>query len=64
MQEFHDVNHIAVRKDGFIPSKPWCADVIWKDGDVWTSWSYGYRTRKALLAHIEAIAPTVTVKFE
>ena len=41
-------------KDGFFPSRPWRADIHWTDGTVWTGWAYHFRTKAALLAHIEA----------
>ena len=42
--------------DSFTPSAPWCADVV-TDGNEeerWFKWSSGFKTRKALLDHIEA----------
>ena len=41
-------------KDGFTPSRPWRADIHWSDGSVWTGWAANFRTKRALLEHIEA----------
>ena len=49
------VDRIEVRKDTFFPSRPWTADVYFKDGHVWKSWCWNYRTKKSLLRHIEAV---------
>lgn len=57
------VEKVVIRKDSFIPSRPWCADVIWNDGLVWRNWAYQYRTRKALVAHVEAVAPGARIEF-
>jgi len=56
------VDHIKVEKDtGFSASRPWKADIVWKDGKVWTSWCYGFKTKKALMRHIEAVNPNALV---
>ena len=50
-----ELDHITIRKDGFTPSRPWVADVHFDDGTMWKSWSYGFRTKTALMQHIEAV---------
>lgn len=43
-----------IRKDDFYPSRPWVADLI-VDGKTLTGWAYGFKSRKALVAHINAV---------
>ncbi len=43
-----------IRKDGWTPSRPWVADLI-VDGKTLTGWAYGFKSRKALVAHIRAV---------
>ena len=43
-----------IRKDDFMPSRPWVADLI-VDGETLTSWAHGFKSRKALIAHINAV---------
>lgn len=54
----------VIRKDMAFPSKPWTADVDWHGDGYWTSWSYGYRTKKALLAHCAAVDDSAAIRFE
>ena len=51
----------TVRKDNWIPSRPWCADVT--DGDTVDikNWAYEFKTRKSLVAHILAVAPEARI---
>lgn len=43
-----------IRKDSLTSSRPWVADLI-VDGKTWTSWAHGFKSRKALMAHINAV---------
>lgn len=59
----HDVTlegavKIRVYKDGFIASRPWHADVIFPDGQVWKSWQSFFRSRKALVENARAALDT------
>ena len=49
------VQKIQIRKDTFFHSRPWAADVHWKDGKVWVSWQSRFRTQKALLETIAGL---------
>lgn len=53
----------VIRKDMFRPSRPWTADVD-LGTDYWKSWAYGYRTKKALLAHCAAVDDSAAIRFE
>ena len=46
---------VHVYKDNFTPSRPWQADIYWNHGEVWKSWCYGYRSKKRLLQHVDAM---------
>jgi len=50
----------TIRKDGFTASRPWTVDLI-VDGQKWTSWAHGFRTRKAAVEHCEAVG-NITVR--
>jgi hypothetical protein len=56
------VIRIAFYKDEFVSSRPWRADIHWSDNTVWSGWASGFRTKRALLAHIEATAGAVLVE--
>ena len=45
---------VNIYKDSWIPSRPWCADLKIANGDVFRSWQYGFRTKKALLENVKA----------
>ena len=43
----------TIRKDAFHGvSKQWCCDAETSDGSFFKYWCYGFRTRRALVAHI------------
>jgi len=47
----------TIRKDAFHGvSKQWCCDAETSDGKVLKNWCYGFRTRGALVAHINAVS--------
>lgn len=50
---------VRIYKDGFTPSRPWQADVTWDNGDVWKAWSHGFKTKKSLVAHVNAQYPGI-----
>jgi|10_taG_2_1085330.scaffolds.fasta_scaffold00871_25 hypothetical protein len=46
----------TIRKDAFHGvSRQWCCDAETSDGKVFKNWCHGFRTRKALVAHINAV---------
>jgi len=49
---------VVVRKDNFIPSRPWHADVHFSDGQVWKGWQSFFRTRKRLVENARAALDT------
>lgn len=55
---------IVIRKDDFIKSKPWHADVHMSDGKVMKSWAYHFKTKKSLLKYIAEFPPTKNLKIE
>jgi hypothetical protein len=48
------VDFIQIRKDTGIPSRPWCADIHFKDGKVWMSWQANFRRKGDMVAKIKA----------
>lgn len=44
----------TIRKNGFTASKTWTIDLV-VDGQKWTSWAHGFKTRKAAVAHCKAV---------
>jgi len=52
-----------IKKDGFIPSKPWSADVVFNDGKIWKSWSYGFKTKKSLVEHCQYVRPNIEIVY-
>lgn len=49
---------IIVRKDEFIPSRPWHADAVFPDGMVWKGWQSFFRSKKALIQNARAALDT------
>lgn len=47
------VRAVVIRKDGFFPSKPWQADLVMTDGQVWKSWQYNFKTKSNLMKIVE-----------
>lgn len=41
----------VITKNGPTKSRPWAADIVFSDGTRWTSWSYGYKTKKGIMEH-------------
>ena len=52
---------VYVYKDGWIASKPWHADLVFADGQVWKGWQSFFRSRKALIQNALAAAPRARV---
>ncbi len=42
---------VVVRRDDWVASKPWHADVVWPDGHVWKGWCQFFRTKKSIVSH-------------
>jgi hypothetical protein len=55
------VKTVIIRKDGFFPSKPWCADLIMNDGQIMKSWQYNFKTKKHLIDTVKYILPGVVI---
>ena len=53
---------VTIRKDEWIVSRPWTADLT-MDGNTFKSWISGYKTRKALVAEVEAVAPKAVIEY-
>jgi len=53
----HDeIEKILIRKDNWIPSRPWYADIYFKNGRVWLSWLSGFKTKKSVIEYADDIA--------
>lgn len=53
MNAYNDTK-IRLRKDGWIPTKPWFADLILANGNILRNWRCNYKTKKALLESFDA----------
>lgn len=60
--DISDAIKVVIRKDDFIESKPWHADVHFDDGHVWKGWQQFFRTRNELVRTIQADYPAVTIE--
>lgn len=52
-----------IRKDEWVPSRPWFCDVEMSDGHIWKGWVEFSRTRKAVIAHIKSVRPDAEIVF-
>jgi acetoin utilization deacetylase AcuC-like enzyme len=50
-----------IRKDEWIASKPWHADLVFPDGTKWKGWQSFFKTKKNLLRAIHAAAPDAII---
>lgn len=53
---------VIIRKDNWTPSKPWTADLE-LDGNPFLSWISNFKTRKALVAEVMAVAPKAEIRY-
>jgi hypothetical protein len=53
---------VVVRKDEWVASHPWHADVHFPDGQVWRGWQSFFRTRKGLVKNARAALDTAGMK--
>lgn len=60
----HKATHFIIKKDGPTKSRPWTASIVFDDGVVWASWSYGYRTKKGIMEHCQSVKETLPIVFE
>ena len=54
----------VIRKDEWIVSKPWCADLMMEDElgeSKFTSWMVQFRTKKSLVENIRMIRPSIKI---
>ena len=59
--DIRDSIKVRIRRDDWIASKPWFADVEFPDGTVWRGWQEFFRTKKALIEAIKAAAPSAEI---
>lgn len=56
---------VTIRRDNFIPSKPWHADLRADDGTpdglFLKSWQQFFRTKSAMIREIRAAEPSATI---
>mgnify|MGYP000383265555 CR=1 FL=1 len=45
---------VVIYKDEWIASRPWHADVVWGDGQVWKGWQSFFRSKKKLIENARA----------
>lgn len=57
-----DAVRFIIRKDEWIPSRPWFADIVFPDGSTWKGYAEFYRTKKSLVAHIQVVAPGARIE--
>ena len=44
----------VVRKDNWMPSRPWCADAVIEPGShIMANWAVGFKTRRSLIEYIK-----------
>ena len=48
------VTHVEIYKDGWVPSRPWCADLHFRDGNVWKGYVAFFKTRRSVEQNIRA----------
>lgn len=51
----------VIRKDEWIASRPWHADLVFPDGTVWRGWQEFYRSKKRLIRDIQAVSSKITI---
>lgn len=56
-----DALKVVIRKDDWIPSRPWHADLVFPDGQVWKGWQQFFRTKRDLIANAKAVAPNAEI---
>ena len=49
---------VVIRRDNFMQSRPWHADVHFPDGQVWRGWQSFFRSKKALTQNARAALDT------
>ena len=49
---------VVIRRDDFIASRPWHADVVWANGTVWKGWQSFFRSKKSLIQNARAALDT------
>ena len=57
VSDVSDVIRVVIRKNDWIPSKPWFADLVFPDGTVWKDWQSFFKTKKRLIENARAAAP-------
>lgn len=49
---------VIIRKDEWLPSRPWHADVVFADGQVWKGWQSFFHSKRALIQNARAALDT------
>lgn len=60
--DIRDAIKVVIRKDEWVPSKPWFADIHFPDGHVWRGWAEFMPSRKSVLDHINSVCPNAKVE--
>jgi hypothetical protein len=45
---------VVIRRDEWVKARPWRADVVFPDGQVWLGWQSEFRSKKALIENARA----------
>jgi hypothetical protein len=53
---------VVIRRDDFIPSRPWHADVVFPDGQIWRGWQSFFRSKRALVRNARAALDTAGMR--
>lgn len=49
---------VVIRRDEFVSTRPWHADVVFPDGQVWRGWQSFFRSKKVLVQNARAALDT------
>ena len=52
---------VIIRRDKWVSSHPWHADVEFPDGQVWRGWQSFFRSKKALIRNARAALDTAGI---
>ena len=53
---------VTIRKDEFVASRPWFADLEASDGTKLKGWLQFYTTRRGLIQDIEELEPSAVIQ--
>lgn len=49
---------VVIRRDDFVKSRPWHADIYFSDGKKWIGWQSFFRSKKSLIENARAALDT------